>query len=290
MICDTSDSQYCETIVGDTILNKTVKSCPIGQSCTKGSLGPNFTLLSECENTKHPSGESCSMNEDCLSSLSENSTCTPIENGKDYNSNGACKNTSFCNKVCKTLLKPGESCSYDSQCEFNLGCTVTQNSEIPVKRSVRYFSIRIGNYSTNPLTCETGYTDYNNICSSTSVDEEKKECTVDSDCWVAEYNGNEIIETTSRCNCNWADPNKKYCEYSSNSTEYQKCIKAFKKDHTTAKTTKIHISYYKEKTSNYELRKAEFNANVQTLNLPDCAVNYLLNSNMIKCLYQQYLY
>lgn len=102
------------------------------------------------------------------------------------------------------------------------------------------------------------------------------------DCWVAEYNGNEIIETISRCNCNWADINKKYCEYSSNSTEYQKYIKAFKKDHTTAKTTKIHISYYKEKTINYELRKAEFNAHVQTLNLPDCAVNYLLSSNRIK--------
>ena len=90
----------------------------------------------------------------------------------------------------------------------------------------------------------------------------KKECTVDSDCWATEYNGKEIVETTTRCYCNWASPDKKYCEYSSNSTEYQKYIKAFKKDHSTAETTKIHISYYKQKTSNYELRKAEFNAHI----------------------------
>lgn len=251
-----------------------INLCPKDKFCDY-SMDPTQSEIF-CSNkpkTLLVDNEDCSSAKDCYGSQCIDGKCK----GKGINE--ACSNTGECeiglyckNSKCQNQEKQGGVCFQDSDCQNNYGCSDN-------KTCIEYFTLEVGDKSTNYMLCKTMYT-YEGYCSNLISKSGKDECDEnDNKCIFTIDSGNQkISEITKNCQCSRGDNTKKYCPLDTHGKIWKDMVNKLKL-FFTQKGNNFHST--RRNSFDYETKKAFYYAvnYPKYKNADSCAIDIDLNDS-----------
>jgi hypothetical protein len=205
-----------------------VTSCEDNYECQPGETQPgNYTCVAVAVEKAYP-GEKCATNADCASGACTDLKCVGVAAGGKCASDDQCDPGLYCDTdktECTALLAKDQDCASDSQCDYDYYCHFEVGDISGFGKCAAYFSVTSGTQvakcsaSYIDLQCESAFcvTETNESTGSTTytcsepytVQNEKKACTSNVDCYAYNSAKDEMLST---CACGLSQSGEGYCE------------------------------------------------------------------------------
>ena len=192
---------------------------------------------------KKDEGDQCELDTECKSGMCTEGKCSTLPDGAECKKHYQCGQSSACrpsDSTCQPLLKEGEACDSDYECDFNLACGDGKCQKM--------FSLEVGAVSDNWKLCKSGISykykskkGYNFYCvdkrQDTPTCPENYEKTCNFTVSIAEGDEHTYSEY---CLPNWEY--KPYCEMGSDFFLWDKFLEIYNEEIQKIDPTKIKVT------------------------------------------------